>query len=151
VAEPEGTETRPERVAWLPRAEEFIGRWIALPLLAALVVLSVVVAFQANSADVRRPASGFLSALLADPVVLAISRIATVAAGLFVFGSVVSLTARHAWLSRVGPAETQENVTELSRERDDLAADLREARDHIGSLRRQLEEATNALEAGRTD
>src|SRR4051794_29431085 len=102
---------RAGRVTWPLSIEGFIGGWVALPLILALVVLAALVAIGTDADDVKRPASGFITAVLADEIVLALVRIGVLAAGLYVIASVISLATRRMWLSRVGPAETEESVT----------------------------------------
>jgi hypothetical protein len=94
--------------------------WIALGLTFAIAAADAVLAPAPAS---REP--GFIDTVLASRAVIAAIRIAIVASALFVVLSVIALTRRGQWLTRLGSVEVEKLV--LDAENDGLGERLEEA------------------------
>jgi hypothetical protein len=77
--------------------------WIVVSLVFTIAVADAVLAPVPASKE-----PGFIDAVLASRAVIAALRIAIVASALFVVLSVVALTRRGQWLTRLGPVEVEE-------------------------------------------
>jgi hypothetical protein len=77
---------------------------------------------------------GFIDTVLASRAVVASIRIAIVFAAAFVVLSVVALIANRQWLTRVGPVEVTEKVSDLAIEMRCLEKDLQVAEETISKL-----------------
>ena len=83
---------------------------------------------------------GFVDTVLGSRAVVASIRLAVIFAGVFVVLSVVALIARGQWLTKVGPVEVSERVSDLKTENRRLEKSLAQARNRIGKLRQEITE-----------
>lgn len=107
-------------------------RLLAIFLLAATGIYAAGDAVLAPAPTPEHP--GFVDAVLASRAALAVIRLAVIFVGAFVIASVVGLTARRQWLTKVGPVE----VSDVDAERHRRGEELRQARETIARLRQQL-------------
>ena len=88
----------------------------------------------------RRPPDdpGFIDTILGSRAVVAAVRLAVISAGVFVVSSVVALTARGQWLTRVGPVQVAEQVSDMDAERQEFAKALERTDEIIDNLKQDL-------------
>jgi hypothetical protein len=120
---------------------------LPLPAFAGLVLTALAIYSAGDAAFSPAPVSehpGFIDTLLGSRAVVAAIRLAVIFAGAFVVASVVALIARGQWLTRVGPVEVSERVSDLELENRLLEESLENAEQTIDVLRYKLGE-TNFL------
>jgi len=133
------------------------GRWENLgeKLGAILVVPTLLILFAAavyaigDAVFAPTPVSkqpGFIDTVLGSRAVVAAIRLAIIFAGIFVVVSVVALIARGQWLTRVGPVQVSEQVSDLDAENQRLQESLENARETIDNLKRDLAESNILLD-----
>jgi hypothetical protein len=89
-----------------------IGGWVVLLLTASLGIADATLA---PTPTPTRP--DFVDTILASRAVVVAIRVAVVFAAIFVALSVVALIARRQWLTRVGPVEVSDRMSELAAEK----------------------------------
>jgi hypothetical protein len=130
-----------------PKAER-LGEIVAIPLVLVLIAGAVVLLiglFQGPKIDPGRD-PGFLETIFASRGTVGMVRVAIVFAAAYLIISVCALIANQQWLTRVGPVEVAQSVKGLIAERDQLAAELTDAREAIDHLEDRLIETTQAYE-----
>ena len=80
----------------------------------------------------------FIDTVLASRAVVAAIRVAIVFVAGFLVLSVVALVARRQWVTRVGPVEASDRVSDLNRENCRLNVSLKYARQDIERLEQEL-------------
>lgn len=128
------------------RVGEFLGKLLVVPVLLALFVIAGYAVGDALLADSPEPADpGYVDSVLASGAVVAGIRIAIIFAAIYVVVSVVALIARRQWLTKVGPIEASEQVTEALRENQALRDQLESAGDTIRDLEDELRDTNELL------
>jgi hypothetical protein len=84
--------------------------------------------------------------VLASRAVVAAIRLAIIFAGAFVVISVVALIARRQWLTKVGPVQVSEQVSDIDAENRRLKDSLENARETIDNLKQDLAESNRVLD-----
>lgn len=115
--------------------------WIVLIFATALATTDAVLA---PTPAPKQP--DFIDTILASRAVVAAIRIAIVFAGIFVVLSVIALIARRQWLTRVGPLEVSDRVSELKAENQRLGRSLKYAEQAIGDLEQELAGTNQVLD-----
>ena len=136
-----GTASRWERLG------ERLGVLLVLPTLLILFAAGAYAigdAFLAPTPAPKQP--GFIDTVLASRAVVAAIRLAIIFAGVFVVVSVVALIARRQWLTRVGPVQVSEQVSDIDAENRRLKESLENARDTIDNLKQDLAETNYVLD-----
>jgi hypothetical protein len=105
-------------------------KWLGIAVLAAVAVYAVGDAIFAPAPISRSP--GFVETVLASRAVVAAVRVSVIFAAAFVVVSVVALTAKRQWPTRIGPVHIREDVSGQEAEN--------------GQLRRALEIAETTIE-----
>jgi hypothetical protein len=77
--------------------------------------------------------------------VVASIRLAIIFAGVFVVVSVVALTVRGQWLTRVGPVQVSEPVSEMGAEMQRLKGSLDRVDETMDSMRKTVWESSDLL------
>lgn len=122
---------------------------------AILIFISIATAFAIGDA-VLAPGPvpkdpGFIDTVLGSRAVVAAIRLALIFAAAFVVASVVALIARGRWLTRVGPVEVSDEVSELSLgswQRNDLSATMEEC---VDALKQELAQSDRLVQQVRRD
>jgi hypothetical protein len=126
-----------------------MGRRFTAALLVVLAAAAVYAAGDAILAPRPTPTSpGFVDTLLASRAVVAAIRVAIIAASCFVVASVVALTRKGRWLTRVGPAEVSE-LSDLGAENQQLKELLEVADNTIHNLKREMADSNCFFDQGR--
>jgi uncharacterized protein YlxW (UPF0749 family) len=120
--------------------------WVASGLVFAIAAADAVLA---PSPAAKEP--GFIDTVLASRAVIASIRIAIVFASAFVALSVVALISRRQWLTRVGPVEVSEQVSDLGAENRRLRKSLRDAKEMIRAMKRSAADTQQVIERERND
>jgi hypothetical protein len=132
------------------RFEELGEKLGALLVLPTLLILFVGGAFAIGDAVLApTPVSkspGFVDTVLGSRAVVAAVRLAIIFAGVFIVVSVVALIARGQWLTRVGPVEVSEQVSDIDAENKRLKESLENARETIDNLKQDLAETNYVLD-----
>lgn len=115
----------------------------AILLLAAAAIYAIGDAVLAPTPTPEHP--GFVDAVLASRAVLAAIRLAVIFAGAFVVVSVVALIRQERWLTRVGPVQVSERVSNLKTENQRLQEELDKADETIGGMRQATREVKAML------
>ncbi|HET8955251.1 MAG TPA: hypothetical protein VFN18_06285 [Solirubrobacterales bacterium] len=89
---------------------------------------------------------GFVDTVLGSRAVVAAIRLGIIFAGVFVVVSVVALIARGQWLTRIGPVQVSEQVSDLDAENQRLQESLENARETIDNLKQDLAESNILLD-----
>jgi len=111
-----------------------------------LVLIVAVAVGDAVLAPIPAPSRpDFIDAVLASRAVVAAVRIAIIFAAVFVVLSVVALSARRQWLTRIGPVE----VSDLGAENQRLLRELAEAKQLVDSLRQKISTSDQMLDENR--
>lgn len=124
----------------MDRFAEKTGAFLAVPLLIAFVAgvcFAVIDAIFTGSPAPTNP--DFIDRLFASDSVLAATRIAIIAAAAYLVISVFALIARRQWLTRVGPIQVSERVSEVLDENRRLRDALLQARQRIDDLQDDVE------------
>jgi hypothetical protein len=130
------------------RFERRIEKVSGLLVLPTLVVLfaggayAIADAVLAPTPTAQNP--GFIDAVLASRAVVAAIRLAIIFAAAFVVVSVVALIARGQWLTRVGPVQVSEQVSDIDAENRRLTKSLDSTREVVDNLRQDMVE-TNRM------
>lgn len=90
----------------------------------------------------------FIDLLLASDSVLAAVRMAIIAASTYLVLSVVALITRRQWLTRVGPVEVSEHVSEVLRENAALKRTLADVQQTSAQYEQELRQLTDRLAGG---
>jgi hypothetical protein len=107
--------------------------WVGLVLVVSLAIADAVLA--------PTPAPNhpdFIDTILASRAVVAAIRVTIVFAAGFIVLSVVALIARRQWVTRVGPVEVSDRVSDLNQENCRLNVSLKYARQDIERLEQEL-------------
>jgi uncharacterized protein YlxW (UPF0749 family) len=104
--------------------------WIASGLVFAIAAVDAILAPAPASKE-----PGFIDTVFASRAVIASIRIAIVSASAFIVLSVVALISKRQWLTRVGPVEVSEKVSDLAVDRRRLKKELQETRETIAELK----------------
>jgi ABC-type multidrug transport system fused ATPase/permease subunit len=140
----EGTGGREPR---LERIGASLGAFLVFPTLAVLFAAAVYAIGDAVLAPTPVAKSpGFIDTVLASRSVVAAIRLAIIFAGVFVVISVVALIARRQWLTRVGPLQVSEQVSDIDAENQRLKESLENARETIDNLKQDLAETNYVLD-----
>jgi outer membrane murein-binding lipoprotein Lpp len=130
--------------------ERFGERLGVILVVPTLLILFLAGAFAIGDAVLaptpvpKRP--GFVDTVLASRAVIAAIRLAIIFAGVFIVVSVVALIARGQWLTRVGPVQVSEQVSDLDAENQRLQDSLENARESIHNLKQDLAESNYLLD-----
>jgi hypothetical protein len=81
---------------------------------------------------------GFVDTVLGSRAVVAAIRVAIIFAGVFVVASVVALSSRGQWLTRVGPVHVSERVATVDAESQRLEGELAQSDADIDKLRQEI-------------
>jgi hypothetical protein len=132
------------------RFERWVQRLGLLLVVPTLVVLFAAAIFAIGDA-VLAPAPipehpGFVDTVLGSRAVVAAIRLAVIFAGVYLVVSVVALIARGQWLTKVGPVEVSEPVSDVKAESQRLQEELVQAREWIGKLRQQIAEYRDLID-----
>lgn len=110
----------------LERWGERLGALLVVPTLLVLFAAGVYAIGDAVLAPTPTPKQpGFIDTVLASRSVVAGIRLAIIFAGAFVVVSVVALIARGQWLTRVGPVQVSEQVSDIDSENKRLKSRLK--------------------------
>lgn len=140
---PEG---RGDASSW-ERWGEKLGVLLVLPTLLVLFAAGAYAIGDAILAPTPAPKQpGFIDTVLGSRAVVAAIRLAIIFAGVFVVVSVVALIARGQWLTRVGPVQVSEQVSDIDAENQRLKESLENARDTIDNLKQDLAETNYVLD-----
>lgn len=108
------------------------------PIFIALVLVVSMAITDAVLAPAPAPEQpSFIDMVLASRAVVVAIRIAIVFAALFVVLSIVALIARRQWLTRVGPVEVSDRVSEFKEENQHLRERVDRQQGLIEGLKRQ--------------
>ncbi len=93
---------------------------------------------------------GFIDTVLGSRAVVASVRLAVTFAAAFVVASVVALIARGQWLTRVGPVQVSDRVTQLDGiwQENELSANMEK---YVEALQRNLVESDELIQQVRRD
>ena len=122
--------------------------WLGGALLLAAAIYAVGDAAFSPAPISRSPA--FAETLLASRAVVAAVRIAVIFAAAFVVISVVALTAKRQWPTRIGPVHIREDVSGQETDNGQLRKELEIAEETINDLER-LAPGTEKLRTRRND
>jgi len=126
------------------RFERWVQRLGLLVVVPTLLVLFVAAIFAIGDAVLAStPASdhpGFVDTVLGSRAVVAAIRLAIIFAGVYVVVSVVALIARGQWLTKIGPVEVSEPVSDVKAESQRLQEELVQTRGSVGKLRQEIAE-----------
>jgi hypothetical protein len=111
-------------------------KWLGLPVLVVIATYAVGDAIFAPTPISSSP--GFVETVLASRAVVAAVRIAVDFAAAFVVVSVVALTAKRQWPTRIGPVHIREDVSGQEVENGRLRSSLIVAEATIEDLKRAL-------------
>lgn len=126
----------------LERLSRNLGPLLAGPALLVLFVGGIYAIGDAVLAPAPSPDHpGFVDTVLGSRAVVAAIRLAVIFAAAFVVVSVVALVARGQWLTRIGPVQVAEPVSELRVSRQQLDAVLGMARETVESMGKDSSEA----------
>lgn len=126
---------------------ERLGLLLVLPTLAVLFAASAYAIGDAILAPTPVAESpGFVDTVLASRAVVAAIRLAIIFAGVFLVVSVIALIARGQWLTRVGPVQVSEQVSDIDAENQRLKESLENARETIDNLKQDLAESNTLLD-----
>lgn len=129
------------------RLGERLGVLLVLPTLLILFAAGAYAIGDAILAPTPAPKQpGFIDTVLGSRAVVAAIRLAIIFAGVFVVVSVVALIARRQWLTRVGPVQVSEQVSDIDAENRRLKESLENARDTIDNLKQDLAETNYVLD-----
>src|SRR5215213_9418663 len=122
------------------RFERWVQRLGLLVVVPTLLVLFVAAIFAIGDAVLAStPASdhpGFVDTVLGSRAVVAAIRLAII----FAVVSVVALIARGQWLTKIGPVEVSEPVSDVKAESQRLQEELVQTRGSVGKLRQEIAE-----------
>jgi ABC-type multidrug transport system fused ATPase/permease subunit len=126
---------------------ERLGALLVGPTLLILFVAAVYAIGDAVFAPTPAPEQpGFIDTVLGSRAVVAAIRLAIIFAGIFIVVSVVALIARRQWLTRVGPVQVSEQVSDIDAENQRLKESLENARETIDNLKQDLAESNSLLD-----
>lgn len=135
-----------ERSRWESWGER-LGALLVLPTLLVLCLGGIYAIGDAVLAPTPVAESpGFIDTVLASRAVVAAIRLALIFAGAYVVISVVALIVRRQWLTRVGPVEVSEQVSDIDAENKRLLESLENARETIDNLKQDLAASNRLLD-----
>ena len=124
-----------------------LGALLVGPTLLILFVAAIYAIGDAVFAPTPVPEQpGFIDTVLGSRAVVAAIRLAIIFAGIFIVVSVVALIARRQWLTRVGPVQVSEQVSDIDAENQRLKESLENARETIDNLKQDLAESNSLLD-----
>ncbi|HWO16968.1 MAG TPA: hypothetical protein VNM89_09690 [Solirubrobacterales bacterium] len=129
------------------RVGEWLGTLIVVPTLLILFGGAVYALGDAVLSDT--PVSktpSFVDTVLASRAVVAAIRLAIIFAAAFIVISVVALVVRRQWLTRIGPVQVSEQVSDLVAENAALRNMLESAGETIEDLQDELTATTSLLD-----
>ncbi|HET7122405.1 MAG TPA: hypothetical protein VFI17_14280 [Solirubrobacterales bacterium] len=88
----------------------------------------------------------FIDTVLASRAVVAAIRLAIIFAAAFVVASVVALTGRRQWLTRVGPVQVSERVSDLVDENERLKKSIDTMRVTVDNLEQDVARSSRLLD-----
>jgi signal transduction protein with GAF and PtsI domain len=89
---------------------------------------------------------GFIDTVLASRAVVAAIRVAIIFASCFIVASVVALIAKGQWLTRVGPVQVSEQVSDIYAENQRLKESLENAHETIDNFKSDLAQSNLLLD-----
>lgn len=135
-----------ERTSRFERRTEKASGLLVLPTLVVLLAggaYAIADAVLAPTPAAQNP--GFIDVVLASRAVVAAIRLAIIFAAAFVVVSVVALIARGQWLTRVGPVQVSEQVSDIDAENRRLTKSLDSTREVVDNLRQDLVETNRMI------
>jgi len=132
------------------RLEGWVQRLVLLLVVPTLFVLFAAAIFAIGDA-VLAPAPtsdhpGFVDTVLGSRAVVAAIRLAVIFAGVYVVVSVVALIGRGQWLTKVGPVEVSDRVSDIGSENRRLERLLEKSDETVDSVRHAAGEVDNLLD-----
>jgi len=113
-----------------------LGLLVVVPTLLVLFGAAIFAIGDAVLAPAPTPDHpAFVDTVLGSRAVVAAIRLAVVFAGVYVVVSVVALIARGQWLTKVGPVEVSERVSDLKAENQRLERLLEKSDETVDSMR----------------
>jgi hypothetical protein len=127
---------------WVQR----LGLLVVVPTLLVLFAASIFAIADAVLASTPAPDHpGFVDTVLGSRAVVAAIRLAIIFAGVYVVVSVVALIARGQWLTKIGPVEVSERVSDVKAESQRLQVELVQTRGSVGKLRQEIAECRDLI------
>lgn len=129
-----------------------LGPLLTAPALLVLLVAGIYAIGDAVLAPAPTPEDpGFVDTVLGSRAVVASIRLALIFAGAFVVVSVVALIVRGQWLTKVGPVQVSERVSDVGAEIRRLEGSLEEAEETIDDLEQDLAQSADRIEQMKRD
>jgi hypothetical protein len=138
--------TRDSIDARFERWGQRFGQLLTVPALLVLLAAGIYAIGDAVLAPAPAPDHpGFVDTVLGSRAVVAAIRLAVIFAGVFVVISVVALTARGQWLTRVGPVQVSEPAATVDAEGQQLEKSLAQAQERIDILGQKIADSRDLL------
>ena len=120
---------------------------LTAPAFVVLVLAGVYAIGDAVLAPAPTPDHpSFVDTVLASRAVVGAIRLAVIFAGAFVVVSVVALIARGQWLTKVGPVQVSERVSDVGSQNRRLEGSLEKAEETIDDLEQDLAQSAKRIE-----